>query len=55
MEKGTSFEKNIKFLISLYERELKWDDEGTQELPLEVREAYESFIVELETILKLSK
>lgn len=55
MEKGATYEENIKFLISMYKKEIKMDDEDIQELPLELREAYENIIIELEAILKLSK
>lgn len=54
MKKGATYEENIKFLIMMYQRELK-QNEKTEELSMELEEAYENIIIELETILKLSK
>lgn len=55
MKKGGSFEENIKFLISMYKRELELAEEGKEELDWELKNAYENIIIELETILEFSK
>lgn len=55
MKNGATFKENIEFLISMYKRELKFAEEGKEKLSLELEEAYENIIIELETILKLSK
>lgn len=55
MKRGASFKENIEFLISMYKRELELAKEGKEELSLELEEAYENIIIELETILQFSK
>lgn len=55
MKNGATFKENIEFLISMYKRELQLAEEGKQELDMELENAYECIIIELETILKFSK
>ena len=55
MERGATFKENIEFLIMMYKKELKLAEEEKQELSLELENAYENIIIELEAILKLSK
>jgi hypothetical protein len=55
MKQGATFKENIEFLLSMYKRELELAKEGKEELSLELEEAYENIIIELETILQFSK
>ena len=55
MKNGATFKENIEFLVTMYKRELEMDKNNIQELPEVLKEAYENIIIELETILKLSK
>ena len=50
MKKGSSFKENIEFLIMMYKRELNQKD-----ITWEEKEIYETFIIELETIIEFSK
>lgn len=55
MKKGATFKENIEFLISMYKRELELAKDGKEELDMELENAYENIIIELETILEFSK
>ena len=55
MTKENTMKENIEFLLSMYKRELELAKEGKHELSLEQKEAYENIIIELETIIRLSK
>ena len=55
MKKGSTYKEDIEFLIMMYKRELEMDKNNIQELPEDLKEAYENIIIELETILELSK
>ena len=50
MKKDATCKENIKFLISMYERELK-----QKGISLEEEEIYKNFIIELNVILDLSE
>ena len=51
MKKGASFKENIEFLISMYKKDLEHEEEYT----MEEIECFQNIIIELETILELSK
>ena len=51
MKRSNTIVENIEFLISMYKRDLELD----KELTIELEEAYENIIIELETIIELSK
>ena len=54
MKNGASYKDNIEFLLSMYKRELELLQEE-DERNWHLENAYENIIIELETILKLSK
>lgn len=55
MKKSNTVVENIEFLLSMYKRELELAKSGKYELSTELEEAYENIIIELETIIELSK
>ena len=55
MKKGATFQENIEFLIMAYKRELEYYKNHNEELSMELEEAYQNIIIELETILNVSK
>lgn len=55
MKKGLTFKENIEFLIMMYQMELDQAEKGKQKISVELEDAYKNIIIELETIIKLSK
>ena len=53
MKKTNTIEENIEFLISMYERELERSDKDNR--TQEEIEMIESYLIELKTIIELSK
>ncbi len=51
MKRGATYKENIEFLLLMYKRDLELD----KNLSIELEEAYENIIIELEAILELSK
>jgi len=55
MKRTNSVIQNVEFLLSMYKRELKYYEEGNEEISDELKEAYENIIIELEIIIEFSK
>lgn len=55
MKKGATYKENIEFLLMAYKRELEYYKNSKEELSMELEEAYQNIIIELETILSVSK
>jgi hypothetical protein len=57
MKKGNTFKENIEFLIMMYKRELATIDKDIEkgERSYEEKEMIECYLIELQTIIDLSK